>query len=163
MSEGFVGRKLIEIRAMTQEELDSECWRYNPGNPALVLIFEGNAKLFASRDAEGNDAGCLFGDLDGSSVFVMPEKSIEGQDLPGWDGNVIPPDPKPKKNTDFRVGDKVVITSAVSPKYLAGVEGEIVGMATKKVKLKLSNVSKSGGRFFTGQVIHCPVGLLERV
>lgn len=59
MSYSFVGKRVVEVRMMNREEMDREGWDY----PTTVIIFDDGAKLYASRDSEGNSAGQLFGTL----------------------------------------------------------------------------------------------------
>ena len=53
----LIGAKLIEIRNLTQEELEYEGW--DRGTKALV--FDNGCILYASKDEEGNGSGALFG------------------------------------------------------------------------------------------------------
>lgn len=54
--EAIVGRKIIGVREMTQEEMDELMWY----SSCLILILEGGIEIFASKDPEGNDAGDLW-------------------------------------------------------------------------------------------------------
>lgn len=51
-----IGKKIKEVRYMTDKELDYEGW----AAPCLVLVLEGGALLYPSKDSEGNGPGCLF-------------------------------------------------------------------------------------------------------
>ena len=59
MSE-LVGRKIVEIRPMTNEEMSSEYWDTRDNKPTVIVLDDGT-KLYPSRDEEGNGPGCLFG------------------------------------------------------------------------------------------------------
>lgn len=52
----FIGRKIVAVRYMSQEEIESLGW----DNRALVLQLDDGNLIFPSRDDEGNDAGALF-------------------------------------------------------------------------------------------------------
>lgn len=56
MSE-MVGARIVEVRPMTPEEIESEGW----DDPATVLVLDSGQKLYASQDPEGNGPGALFG------------------------------------------------------------------------------------------------------
>ena len=68
-----VGLKVTDVRMMTKEELENECWDESWGSFAVVLIFEDGSKVYASSDPEGNDVGCLFGmTKNGTAVTISP-------------------------------------------------------------------------------------------
>jgi hypothetical protein len=55
----LVGRRIVEVRAMSTRELEAEGWPADETAPVLVL--DNGAILFPSRDEEGNGPGALFG------------------------------------------------------------------------------------------------------
>lgn len=55
----LVGKRITKVRYMTQKEAAEEGWMHRP----LVICFDDGTQLYASRDAEGNDAGVMFGQL----------------------------------------------------------------------------------------------------
>jgi hypothetical protein len=55
----LVGRRIVEVRAMSARELEAEGWP--PDETAPVLVLDNGAILFPSRDEEGNGPGALFG------------------------------------------------------------------------------------------------------
>jgi hypothetical protein len=55
----LVGRRIVEVRAMSAHELEAEGWPPDETVPALVL--DNGAILYPSRDEEGNGPGALFG------------------------------------------------------------------------------------------------------
>ena len=70
----FVGHTVKRIRPMTPNELEDEGWAGERPAGLLVIELDNGAKLFASRDDEGNGPGRLFGKLsDGLGVYVTPE------------------------------------------------------------------------------------------
>jgi len=56
----LVGRTIVEVRPMTDEEKYAEGWEHFVGSP-LVLILDNGLKLYPSEDEEGNGPGALFG------------------------------------------------------------------------------------------------------
>jgi hypothetical protein len=57
----LIGRKILGCRYMTEKEMEGLGWY----SKALVITLEGNVKLFASQDDEGNGAGALFTNIRG--------------------------------------------------------------------------------------------------
>jgi hypothetical protein len=55
----IVGSTVVDIRPMTQAEMDKEGWRKN--EIPMVLVLSSGTILYPSMDTEGNDAGALFG------------------------------------------------------------------------------------------------------
>ncbi len=55
----LVGRKIIEVRYMTDEELMNEGW--NGERAPVVLVLDNGDLLYPSQDDEGNGPGALFG------------------------------------------------------------------------------------------------------
>jgi hypothetical protein len=55
----LVGRRIVEVRAMSARELEAEGWP--PDETVSVLVLDNGAILFPSRDEEGNGPGALFG------------------------------------------------------------------------------------------------------
>ena len=51
-------KQIVEIREITQEELDSEDWDEHNGSPVIVLA--DGTRLYASCDYEGNGPGAIF-------------------------------------------------------------------------------------------------------
>ena len=43
---------------MTPEEMEKEAW--DDINPPVVLVLDNGAKIFASKDQEGNSSGVIF-------------------------------------------------------------------------------------------------------
>lgn len=55
----IVGATIVDIRPMTQEEMNREGWQKN--EIPMVLVLSSGTILYPSQDTEGNDAGALFG------------------------------------------------------------------------------------------------------
>ena len=55
----LVGRRIVEVRAMSAPELEAEGWP--PDETVPVLVLDNGTLLFPSRDDEGNGPGALFG------------------------------------------------------------------------------------------------------
>lgn len=70
----LVGRKIVEIREMTDEELDREGW--SAGGPPVIVLEDGTT-LFPAADQEGEGAGVLLGAADDRGPFRV---EVEGED-----------------------------------------------------------------------------------
>jgi len=55
-SKFLVGKKIMHVRYMNDEELEMMGW----DKANLVIFFEDKSHIFASMDDEGNDSGVLF-------------------------------------------------------------------------------------------------------
>jgi hypothetical protein len=55
----IVGSPVVDIRPMTQAEMNKEGWRKR--EIPMVLVLSSGTILYPSMDTEGNDAGALFG------------------------------------------------------------------------------------------------------
>lgn len=55
----IVGSMVVEIRDMTDAELDAEGW--SDCNTTTVLVLNNGIKLYPSADGEGNRPGAMFG------------------------------------------------------------------------------------------------------
>lgn len=53
----LIGRTVINVRPMSRIECEAEGWREH----GTAIEFDDGAVLYASRDAEGNGPGVLFG------------------------------------------------------------------------------------------------------
>jgi hypothetical protein len=62
---GLEGKRIVEVRPMTGEEVKEEFGTFFRGSPATVLILSDGTKLFPASDPEGNGPGALFGTKDG--------------------------------------------------------------------------------------------------
>jgi hypothetical protein len=51
----LLNRKIVNVRYLTDDEMDAFGWRYK----CIVLTLDDNTLVFPSRDDEGNDAGAL--------------------------------------------------------------------------------------------------------
>jgi len=54
------GQRIVEIRQMTDEEMEFESWEDYRGYPT-VLVLEDGTLLYPSQDEGGNGGGALFG------------------------------------------------------------------------------------------------------
>ena len=58
----LVGRTVVRVRPMTEDELMDEGWELGRHwSPPLVVEFDNGTTLYASQDDEGNGPGALFG------------------------------------------------------------------------------------------------------
>ena len=61
-NKALVGRKIVAVRWLSREETDEMGWHHRP----ICLQLDDGTLIWPSRDAEGNNAGVLFGqDPDG--------------------------------------------------------------------------------------------------
>ena len=75
MSAEFGGKRIVEVRAMTSEELEAEGWGdWQQFGSVPMFVLDDGTLIYPSRDAEGNGPGELFGsktDGDGSYNFMV--------------------------------------------------------------------------------------------
>lgn len=64
-----VGRTIVEVRPMTDAELQEEGWEDWNEVPAALVLDDGTV-LYPSRDTEGNGPGALFG-IKGEQGFLL--------------------------------------------------------------------------------------------
>jgi hypothetical protein len=68
MADEIIGQKIIDVRPMTEEELDHEGW---DDRNVTVIVLEDGTLLYPSKDEEGNGAGELFGrDTNGVGMHI---------------------------------------------------------------------------------------------
>ena len=58
--DSIAGQRIVEIREMTDEELEREGWQTHVGRPTPVLELEAGTILYPSTDPEGNAPGAVF-------------------------------------------------------------------------------------------------------
>ena len=63
----LLGRKVVEVRYLTQEEQEEMGWLSNP----LAIFFDDGSYIFAMADDEGNDGGALAGGK-GEKDYTFP-------------------------------------------------------------------------------------------
>lgn len=64
----LVGRKIIQIRRMTKDEMDNFGWYSNP----IIIRLDNGAAIIPMRDDEGNDGGAMeFIDWEGNSKTLF--------------------------------------------------------------------------------------------
>lgn len=56
-AQSLVGKKIVEARYMTPEEVENLGWSQS----VIVLIFDDGSYVYPSMDDEGNNGGALFG------------------------------------------------------------------------------------------------------
>lgn len=69
MDADIIGKKIINIRPMTDQEIEEQYWHHDSDN-AFAIVLENGVVLFPSRDYEGNGPGVIFG-YDGVSHFAI--------------------------------------------------------------------------------------------
>ena len=57
----IVGKRIVEVRAATDAELEREGWESDDYRRPVVLVLENGVILYPSSDEEGNAPGALFG------------------------------------------------------------------------------------------------------
>ena len=70
-NDDITGHKVTRVRPMTKTELAEEGWDERRGGTPVVLVFSNGAKLYASRDDEGNGPGALFGVSPNGDRFAL--------------------------------------------------------------------------------------------
>jgi hypothetical protein len=67
-SKALVGRKIVKVRYLTDEEMEDMGWYSKP----IVLQLDDDTLLFPSADDEGNDGGAIFFCNQETSDGVIP-------------------------------------------------------------------------------------------
>lgn len=67
------GQEIVDVRPMTDAELEEEGW--HPHHKPVTLVLSDGSLIYASMDPEGNGAGCLFGMKDGDGFYVVSDDS----------------------------------------------------------------------------------------
>ena len=57
MKDPLIGKKIVQMRPMTDEEMEAEGWNQS----TTVLVLDNGTLLYASMDPEGNGPGYIFG------------------------------------------------------------------------------------------------------
>lgn len=65
--DNIIGHKIKEIRPMTQEELDQNCW----DGEGTTIVLDNGVKLYPSVDPEGNGPGTIFGNSPDGQFFIL--------------------------------------------------------------------------------------------
>jgi hypothetical protein len=67
------GKEIVEVREMTEEELEREGWSNTRTHAkTMALVLEDEQVIFPSMDPDGNGPGCLFGyDPDADQGFYV--------------------------------------------------------------------------------------------
>ena len=71
MSAEFVGKRIVDVRPMTPEELQLEGWDAPMFGTVPVFVLDDGTLIYPSQDAEGNGPGELFGSAGDSQFMVM--------------------------------------------------------------------------------------------
>lgn len=61
------GKRIVEVRYMTPEEVDHLGW----SSAAVVFVLSDGQLIWPSRDDEGNDAGAMFSTYENLEVFPV--------------------------------------------------------------------------------------------
>ena len=77
-SDLLVGRKIVRVRYMTQEECDHLGWNAK----GIVIHLDDGNLIYPSRDDEGNDAGALFTNNDELPTIPVIRDYGRGYSLP---------------------------------------------------------------------------------
>lgn len=59
----FIGKTILGIRPLYDEEIEDYCWYKDGGAIPMIIIFTDGSALIPSMDPEGNGAGHLIQDL----------------------------------------------------------------------------------------------------
>ena len=57
----IVGKRIVDVRPMTDRELADECWEGCAHLEPPVVVLDDGTILYPSRDSGGNGPGSLFG------------------------------------------------------------------------------------------------------
>jgi len=75
MDHTVVGKRIVDVRAMTQNEMQQEGWSvpYRGARP-VVMVLDDGTRLYASQDEEGNGPGAMFGATRYRSFVVIAKR-----------------------------------------------------------------------------------------
>jgi hypothetical protein len=65
----LLGRRITEVRYLTNEECQRLMWSFS----VVALVLDDGTTVYPARDAEGNDGGALHGVAGNGKEFVLPE------------------------------------------------------------------------------------------
>jgi hypothetical protein len=66
----LVGRTIVKVRPLSNEECEEFMWSTTHGNVAFAFILDDGTALVPSADPEGNSAGYVFKLQDGEPELV---------------------------------------------------------------------------------------------
>ncbi len=61
----------------------------------------------------------------------------------------------------LKVGDKVVFNNKIHPRYLSGIQAEVIGFNQKRIQLIIDENIQA--RRFSSSQVNCPADYLEKV
>jgi hypothetical protein len=70
-----IGKKIVHIRQMTQEEMNEEGWVFADAGDTVVLVLSDGTILYPSADWEGNGPGVIFGKQNNQGIYINIPKS----------------------------------------------------------------------------------------
>ncbi|TSD13488.1 hypothetical protein DP107_11700 [Haloglomus irregulare] len=71
--DNIAGQRIVEVRAMTNEEVEREGWQAHDWQSTVVLELESGTILYPFTDPEGNAPGAIFGiDADDTAFALYP-------------------------------------------------------------------------------------------
>jgi hypothetical protein len=70
MDKRLIGRRIVEVRPLTEKEFAREGWDLDVNCRPPALVLDDGQVLFPARDPEGNGPGALFGQ-EGDLCFMV--------------------------------------------------------------------------------------------
>jgi hypothetical protein len=68
---GLMGATVVDVRPMTEAEMQAEGWESGYGPNPTVIVFSNGFKVYPARDGEGNGPGCMFGvNTEGKNLYI---------------------------------------------------------------------------------------------
>lgn len=73
----IIGRKIVDVIALSKDIVEAEGWEDSPYSCIGLLLDDGNI-IYPSQDEEGNGPGALFGKnvKEDISVFIMTSEEV---------------------------------------------------------------------------------------
>lgn len=70
----LVGRRIIAVDHLTDDEMNTMGW--SRGGGEVVLVLDDQSLLFAQSDEEGNNMGAMMHEVEGDCHLVLKDREV---------------------------------------------------------------------------------------